>query len=118
MQRSERMKEDFYLKKLIKLNKSYEVEKFGEINLKQNYVPFVGTPKKHPRDKKILILLTDPFVENKEFYEFSIDSIVKLEELETVTSEYGESAMKVRVWVKKGMLAFKTEPFVINWKNL
>jgi hypothetical protein len=65
-------------------------------------------------DENILILLTSPFTSDKKFYEFYVNSIGSIEEIGTITSEKGESAIKVRVWVKKGMPALKAEPFIIE----
>lgn len=100
--------------KLIETSKGYEIDKYREVNLNKTHSPFEGTPKKHPNDKNVLILVTSPFTEHKEFYEFSIESIGNIEELGTITSENGNSAYKIRVWVKKGMPALKTEPFIIE----
>ncbi|OHD64224.1 MAG: hypothetical protein A2176_00625 [Spirochaetes bacterium RBG_13_51_14] len=97
-----------------KSQKEFAVEKYQEADLNQTHRFFIGVPQRHPEDDKILILLTDPFSKHKEFYEFSIDSIGHLEEIGTIANEDGESAMQVRVWVKKGMTAIKAKPFIVK----
>ncbi len=108
------MNEIQYVKKLLELSKSYEIEKSGHINLNKTHTPFEGTPKKHPTDDNILILLTSPFTNNKKFYEFPINSIGSIEDMGTVTSESGETAYKIKVWVKKGMPGLLAEPFIVE----
>lgn len=70
--------------------------------------------KKHPHDDKILILMAEPFSKNKEFYEFTVDSIGQIEEIGTITNQDGESALQIRVWVKKGTPAIKSKPFIVS----
>ena len=103
-----------YIKKLIEMAASYEVSKFRNVKLKDSHIPYEGSPKKHPTDENILILLTDPHSRKSSFYEFSVESIGKIEELGTITSENGESVYMIRVWIRKGMTALKTDPFVVE----
>jgi hypothetical protein len=106
---------DRYIRKLMeKSQKQFALEKYRESNIDVTHCFFEGTPKKHPNDDKILILLIDPFSKNKEFYEFTIDSIGQIEEIGTITNQDGESALQVRIWVKKGIPAIKAKPFVVR----
>ena len=108
------MGEKVILKKLLEISKKYQIEPFGEVNLKETHIPFEGTPKKHPQDEKVILLLLNPFSKNHSFYEFPIESIGNVEDLGTITSEKGQSVTKIRVWVKKGMPAIKSEPFIVK----
>ena len=103
-----------YVKKLIEQTQQYEISQFRDKNIKNAFAPFEGSPKKHPSDDKILILLANPFSRRSQFYEFSVESIGDIEELGTVTSEKGESAYMIRVWVRKGLTALRTEPFIVE----
>jgi hypothetical protein len=106
---------DSYIRRLIeKSQKEFAVEKYKIADTNTSYRVFTGTPKKHPNDDKILILLTDPFSKNKEFYEFTVDSIAYIEETGTITNQDGESAIQIRVWIKKGKPAIKAKPFIVR----
>ena len=56
-----------YVRTLIEKSKGYDIEKYTDVDLKNSHTPFEGTPKKHPADKNILILLTDPFSKRSQF---------------------------------------------------
>jgi len=103
-----------HIKKLLLDKNKFELERFHDININETHKPYTGIPRKHPTDKNVLVLLTDPFSQKQVFYEFSMESIGLIEETGTVTSENGESAMKIRVWIKKGMMALKSESFVVE----
>ncbi len=104
-----------YIKKLIeKSQKAFAVEKYRDADINLSHRTYVGTPKKHPHDTTILLLLTNPFSHTGDFYEFTVDSIGHIEEIGTTTNEEGESAMKIRVWIKKGMPAIKARPFIVK----
>lgn len=107
------MEEKIYIRKLIDMKSGYDIDLYRDINFTSEHVAFEGTPKKHPYDSSYLILLSDPFSQDKIFYEFALNSIGVIEDLGTVSSEEGESANQVRIWVKKGKTALRTEPFII-----
>ncbi len=108
------MKEMQYVKKLLEMSKQYDVDTIREVNLGKTHRPFEGSPKKHPTDSNLLILIDSPFSAQKKFFEFSLESIGNIEELGTKTSEKGESAYLIRVWIKKGMPALKSEAFIVE----
>ena len=106
---------DRYIKRLIeKSHKQFALEKYQTENISKTHRVFEGTPKKHPNDDTLMILLSDPFSKNKEFYEFTVDSVGHIEEIGTITNEEGESALKVRIWIKKGTPAIKAKPFIVR----
>jgi len=102
---------DRYIKKL---QEKFALEKYRESDINITHRYFEGTPKKHLQDDTILVLLTDPFSKNKDFYEFTIDSIGHIEEIGTITNRDGQSALRVRVWIKKGTPAIKAKPFIVR----
>ncbi|MBN2160050.1 MAG: inorganic pyrophosphatase Ppa [Spirochaetes bacterium] len=105
---------DQYIRELIKKSrKEFAVQKYRETDIGRTHRPFKGTPKKHPYDENLLILMTKPFAKNHEFYEFTVDSIGHIEEIGTITNEDGRSAMHVRIWVKKGVPAIRSKPFIV-----
>ncbi len=59
------------------------------------------------------MLITNPFDENKQFYEFYMDSISAIEEIGTISSENCKSAYQIRIWVRKGTMAIRSETFIV-----
>ncbi|HOW82843.1 MAG TPA: hypothetical protein PK573_09795 [Spirochaetota bacterium] len=108
------MEDATYVKKLIDHAAGFEIDRIRDADINRFYSPFEGSPKKHPTDEKILVLIAEPFSRRSRFYEFSIESIGAIEEIGTITSEKGDSAYMIRVWIKKGLTALKTEPFVVE----
>jgi len=106
---------DRYIKRLLeKSHKQFALEKYRDIDISKTHRLFEGTPKKHPHDDSLMILLMDPFSKKRDFYEFTVDSIGHIEEIGTITNEEGESALKVRIWIKKGTPAIKAKPFIVR----
>lgn len=105
-----------YIRGLIERSrKEFELQSYRDRDIHESHVPYEGTPRKHPYDANILILVPDPFADReKTFYEFTVDSIGLIEELQTISNERGDSAIRVRVWVKKGKTAIKSTPFVVG----
>lgn len=108
------MEETAFIAQLVEQKSNYDIDIYRDINFRENHIPFDGTPKKHPHDMNYLILLSDPFSKNNSFYEFSLNSIGIIEDMGTIISEDGRSANKIRIWVKKGMTALKSEPFMVS----
>lgn len=97
-----------------KTKREFSVERYGDIDIGITHRSYIGVLSKHQNDSKTVILMSDPFTKNKEFYEFTVDSIDRMEEIDTITNENGQSAMKVRIWVKKGVPAIKAKPFIVK----
>jgi hypothetical protein len=97
-----------------KTKRRFAMERYSNLDINMTHQVFEGFPRKHQHDAKILILMKDPFAKNREFYEFTVDSIDRIEETGAITNENGQSAMKVRIWVKKGVPAIKARPFIVK----
>jgi hypothetical protein len=100
-----------YVQKLLEISKNYNIDRTRNINYNEEYFPFEGSPKRHPSNENILILIANPFEENKQFFEFHMDTISAIEEIGTLTSDDCQSAYQIRVWVKKGTMAVRSETF-------
>lgn len=100
----------------LRLKEKLEISKFvkPESVDKKNYVPFSGSPRKHPCEEARVILIADPFSEVTFYYEFNIQDIAFVEELVNITNINGESMPMVRVWVKKKSIALRCAPFVVD----
>ncbi len=107
------MEQKKYVQKLLNIS-STNIDKIRNIDLKVDYSPFEGFPKRHPFSDNVLILVENPFEENQSFLEFYLDTITSVEELGNITSEKNQSAYKIRIWVKKGTVAIKSETFIIE----
>lgn len=83
-------------------------------HLSADHVAFSGVPRKHPYDHDKLLLLADPFSTHAVFYEFNLADIAVVEELPNLVTESGESARIARVWVKKGSVGLRLEPFRVD----
>ncbi len=103
------------IKKFLETAKKFELEAYKKYpDLIFNYVPFAGSPQKHPYDKDKIILVIDPFSTHTSYYEFNIADIEGVEELPRLVTIDGESVAMVRVWVRKGSIAVKSIPFVVE----
>jgi inorganic pyrophosphatase len=107
------MDEMKYVQKLLDISKNYNIDKLRNVNYAEEYQPFEGSPKRHPTNENIIILISNPFEDIKKFFEFHLDSISAVEEIGTVTSNDNTSVYQIRVWVKKGTMAVKSETFIV-----
>lgn len=86
----------------------------SHVDLGEDAVAFAGTPRKHPYDEEKLLLVLDPFSANTMFYEFKIDTILQVDDMPNVVSENGATVTIVRVWIQKGSLGMRYEPFEVD----
>jgi len=107
------LEDNKYARKLLETSRQFNIDKLRQPNFREDYSSFEGSPRRHPSNDKILILVTNPFDENMMFYEFNLDTVSAVEEIGTITSSDSKSAYQVRIWVKKGTLAVKSETFIV-----
>ena len=93
----------------------HEITKYSRHpDYSKSNVAFSGAPRKHPYDKKKLLLISDPFSSNTIFFEFKLADITHIEELAQIATEGGDIVNLVKIWVKKGSLGLKYEPFIVE----
>lgn len=80
---------------------------------RENYLPFSGSPRKHPYEPDRIILVADPFSPATFYYEFRIADIGCAEELPNMTNMAGESVPMARIWVKKKSVGIRSTPFLV-----
>ena len=102
------------IQKLLAIGKPYDIDKKSDINISETHTPFEGFPRTRPSDKGVLLLFSNPFSIEDKFYEFSVDSIARIEDLGQITDENGQTTNRVRLWVKRGAPAIISESFVIK----
>jgi len=81
-------------------------------------VAFLGAPRKHPYDPEKIILVVNPFSRETDFYELRLQDILHVEERSNLVSEDGESVQIAEIWVLRGGLAVKFEPFVVGTSSV
>lgn len=101
-----------FVQKLIEVSeKNYTLER---ANYSATCTAFEGVPRSHPHEKNLLMLMGSPYSDDRDFYEFSFDHIVHVEELGTATDENGDTLFLMRIWVKKGSPALHYTPFIVG----
>ena len=102
---------DSFLEKV----KKFEVRPYNKKDtLSLTHVPFSGAPRRHPFEGDKLALVVDPFSTNTCYFEFSIADVEYVEKLPSLATPDGESIPMARVWVRKGSLAVRSTPFVVE----
>jgi inorganic pyrophosphatase len=101
------------MKFLEKANK-FELDAYRKFpHLARDYVAFTGAPQKHPfRDDRVL-LVADPFSSQAFYYEFDLTDVEGVEMLPKLVTTDGESITMARLWVKKGSIGIRSNPFVV-----
>lgn len=82
--------------------------------LRKGYVPFSGSPQKHPYDSEKFILISDPYSGNTFFYEFRKEDVSYIEELPNLVTLDGETVTMARIWIRKNSVAIRSTPFVVE----
>ncbi|HAP55673.1 MAG: hypothetical protein GXY71_06810 [Treponema sp.] len=82
-------------------------------------VAFVGTLRKHPYDGDKCLLLaaakdSPRLVAEGSIIEFRIADVLAADELPLSVDEEGAARSLVRIWVKRGALALRYEPFEVG----
>lgn len=102
--------------KFLELKEKFEIQAYkkpGNID-KKEYIPFSGSPRKHPHEISRVILIADPFTDNTFYYEFRVKDIAFAEELPNITNLAGESVSMVRIWVTRQSIAIRCTPFIVD----
>jgi hypothetical protein len=82
--------------------------------LKGSHVAFSGSPRQHWNDPSKVILVADPYSRGTFYYEFRIDDIACVQELPNLVNPEEDVIPMMRVWVKKGSLALRCTPFIVQ----
>ncbi|HCX96299.1 MAG: hypothetical protein RDU47_10075 [Spirochaetia bacterium] len=83
-------------------------------------VPFLGSIKKHPYDQeKCLVLLLQPqkrmpWFKGGEIIELKTRDVQALDELPSAIDLTGTAISVFRIWVKRGAIAVRFEPFEVT----
>lgn len=101
--------------KYIETQPLFDIMKYkSKVDYANCAVSFTGSARKHPYDQEKLLLISDPFSSHTVFYEFRIQDIVHYDDLPGIATDSGENLLMVRLWINKGSLGLKYEPFEVN----
>lgn len=86
-------------------------------------IAFVGTLRKHPYDPEKCLLLTAQqeklhWLEEGVIIEFRISDLQAADEMASPVNAEGAARSLVRLWVKRGAIAMRYEPFEVGEKLL
>ena len=77
-------------------------------------IPFTGFPRVHPSDKSKLFLMKDPLGNEPTILEFKLEDILFVEEEPSAVTETGEGVPMIKLWIKRGAVGVKLEPFEVK----
>ena len=77
-------------------------------------VSFTGCPRVHPSDKTKLLLVKNPMGDEPTVLEFNLEDILFVEEVPSAVTEAGESVPMGKLWIKRGAVGVKLEPFEVK----
>jgi len=85
----------------------------------QDAVAFVGTLRKHPYDRDKCLLLANPSAAaaaraTPSILEFRKTDILGMEDLPSPVDEAGHSRQIYKLWVRRGSLGLRYEPFEVD----
>jgi hypothetical protein len=77
-------------------------------------VAFAGTLRKHPNDPDKCILFAEPSGSEPAILEFRKVDIKAVEEMPSLVDETGHSRQVMRLWIRRGSLGVRYEPFEVD----
>ena len=77
-------------------------------------VAFAGTLRKHPYDEGKCILFAEPKGSEPAILEFRKSDILAVEELPSLVDEIGHSRTLRKLWIRRGSLGIRYEPFEVD----
>jgi len=94
-----------------------KVKEIKEYNIDEaslDAICFIGTPFRNTGLKNKLLLSSSLHLKNNIFFEFDVKDIIKIEEIDKIVDNQGNSIPVIKIWVKKGSKALKHEPFIVE----
>ena len=97
------------------ISKERELSKYAEPSrLNREGVPFVGQAKQLTNSPDKIYLRLDSISSHGQMLEFKTNDIIYAENVNTLTKGNGMAITIVRIWVRKGSIGIKLEPFAVN----
>ena len=91
------------------------LQKYSEPSrLANEAVPYVGQPKRQEAESDKIYLRLNPLSSNGAILEFKTKDIVFAENVKTVSQKDGGAFQIVKIWIRKGSVGIKLEPFSVQ----
>lgn len=92
-----------------------ELKKYTDPNrLNNEAIPFIGQPKQSNSDPNKIFLRLNPLSSNGAILEFKTEDVVFVENVKTVSQKDGTAFQIVKLWIQKGSVGIKLEPFSVE----
>lgn len=99
--------------KVISGNK--ELQKYREPNrLMDEAVPYIGQPKQKEGEPDKIFIRLNPLSSNGAILEFKTEDVIFAENVKTVSQKEGGAFQIAKVWIRKGSIGIKLEPFSVQ----
>ena len=93
----------------------YEIERYAKGQVcSETHVAYTGVPNKHRDSEERMVLACGVDSGAPTFLDFSLADVDRMEQAETMVTLDGRAVPLVRLWVRKGALAFRYLPFVVD----
>jgi len=91
-----------------------ELEKYSDPNrLMKEAIPYIGQPKQQDSNPDKIYIRLNPLSSNGAFLEFKTQDVVFAENVKTVSQSDGTAFNIVKIWIRKGSIGIKMEPFSV-----
>jgi len=91
-----------------------ELEKYRDPNrLLKEAIPYIGQPKRQEGAPDKIYIRLNPLSSNGAFLEFKTKDVVFAENVKTVSQSDGTAFSIVKIWIRKGSIGIKMEPFSV-----
>lgn len=82
--------------------------------LQKEAVPYIGQAKQVESSPNKIFLRLDSISSHGQMLEFNSNDVVYAENVNTLTKKDGTAISIVRLWVRKGSVGIRLEPFSVN----
>lgn len=97
------------------ITENRELQKYTKpTRLADEAIPYIGQPKQHESEPNKIFLRLNPLSSNGAILEFKTEDIMFAEDVKTVSQKDGAAFQIVKIWVKKGSIGIKLEPFSVQ----
>ncbi|MCP4757608.1 MAG: hypothetical protein GY866_42670 [Proteobacteria bacterium] len=96
------------------ISEGKELEKYTDpIRLMNDAIPYIGQPKQNKSDPDKIFIRLNPLSTNGALLEFKTKDVVFAENVKTVSQKDGSAFQIVKIWIRKGSIGIKLEPFSV-----